>query len=417
MSTFGAAWHLESCNLSKTWTSAADLRDQLERLWNEGKLLHELLGESSIFPYRFRLRTPTARQLNESFEEVRDWVADIRQLPEQYRQIWRMVNLRIRGRNPVLDEVWIDNLADALELIGRQRDAQRFLQLSELCLARFPELRPWWLSQPLLALQQDRHWPALLSVLNWFQANPTSGLYRRQLCIPGVHSKFIEQRRGLLAALLDLVLDDAVADTSVRGTANFDRRYGLREKPPRIRLRLLDPALGSGLLTDLEAPLAEISQLRLPLRQVFITENEVNFLAFPAWPASAVLFGKGYALNILAELPWLRDLPLYYWGDLDTQGFSILNRLRAQLPNVRSLLMDRATLLAHHELWGEEEKEKRSLKPLYHLLSDEQELYDDLRFDRIASPTHPDLPRHALRLEQEHLAFDWLQRALNEIAP
>lgn len=163
MSTFGAAWHLESCNLSKTWTSAADLRDQLERLWNEGKLLHELLGESSIFPYRFRLRTPTARQLNESFEEVRDWVADIRQLPEQYRQIWRMVNLRIRGRNPVLDEVWIDNLADALELIGRQRDAQRFLQLSELCLARFPELRPWWLSQPLLALQQDRHWPALLS--------------------------------------------------------------------------------------------------------------------------------------------------------------------------------------------------------------------------------------------------------------
>jgi len=415
MSASGSAWHLESYNLSKTWISATDLRDQLERLWNEGMLLREVLGESSIFPYRFRLRTPTSRQLNESFEDVRQWAAGIRQLPEQYRTVWREVNLRLRGRNPVLDEVWVDSLADALELLGRQKDAQRFLQLSELCLARFPELRSWWLSQPLLALQQDRHWPAILSVLSWFQANPTSGLYRRQLCIPGVHSKFIEQRRGLLAPLLDLVLGDAVADPSVRGTANFDRRYGLREKPQRIRLRLLDPALGKGLLTDMEAPLDEISQLRLPLRQVFITENEVNFLAFPARPASAVLFGKGYALNVLAELPWLQDMPLYYWGDLDTQGFSILNRLRAQLPNVRALLMDRATLLAHHELWGEEEQDKRSLKPLNHLLPDEQELYDDLRFDRIASPTHPDLPRHALRLEQEHLAFDWLQRALNEL--
>lgn len=40
---------------------------------------------------------------------------------------------------------------------------------------------------------------------------------------------------------------------------------------------------------------------------------------------------------------------VHYWGDLDTHGSAILDRLRAWLPQTRSFLMDRETLLDHRE--------------------------------------------------------------------
>lgn len=224
--------------------------------------------------------------------------------------------------------------------------------------------------------------------------------------IPGVDSKFIEQRRGLLGELLDIVLADAVNDREARGARGFSRRYGLRDKPVRARLRLLDPALDISGLSDFEAPVEQLAALRLPLRRVFVTENETNFLAFPEQAGSAVLFGQGYALDLLAEISWLHDRPLYYWGDLDTHGFAILDRLRAHLPGARSLLMDRDTLLEHRALWGTEPADKRCLLPLARLSDKEALLYDDLRHDRVVDGVT------CVRLEQEHVRFSWLEARL-----
>ena len=38
--------------------------------------------------------------------------------------------------------------------------------------------------------------------------------------------------------------------------------------------------------------------------------------------------------------------PIFYWGDLDAQGFQILSNLRALFPHVTSLMMDQETFAA-----------------------------------------------------------------------
>ena len=81
--------------------------------------------------------------------------------------------------------------------------------------------------------------------------------------------------------------------------------------------------------------------------RVFITENEINGLAFPDVPGSLVIFGLGYGLDRLSEVSWLHRREVHYWGDIDTYGFHILDRLRALFPAARSFLMDRETLLEH----------------------------------------------------------------------
>lgn len=121
-------------------------------------------------------------------------------------------------------------------------------------------------------------------------------------------------------------------DAQARGARAFSRRYGLRDKPLRIRLRILDPRLAISGLSDLEMPVEQLAALHLEHRQVFVTENETNALAFPAQAGSILLFGQGYALDRLGDIPWLHRCPLHYWGDIDTHGFAILDRLRAHFP-------------------------------------------------------------------------------------
>jgi hypothetical protein len=147
------------------------------------------------------------------------------------------------------------------------------------------------------------------------------------------------------------------------------------------------------------------ARLDLPARRVFITENEANFLAFPAVEDAIVIFGTGYGWDALAEARWLARCTSYYWGDIDTHGFAILDQLRGRLGQVSSFLMDRATLMAHEVHWGEEPAPVT--RDLSRLTPGELALYDDLRDNRI---------RRNLRLEQERVGFGWLMDALARIA-
>ena len=124
----------------------------------------------------------------------------------------------------------------------------------------------------------------------------------------------------------------------------FERRYGLRYDQPLIRLRILDPALAIHGLTDLTLTLSEFKQFDIPAKTVFIAENKVTVLAFPDYPEAIVIFGLGYAVNLLANAQCLHDRYLYYWGDLDADGLAILARLRQYYPQVTSMLMNAQTL-------------------------------------------------------------------------
>ncbi|CAN7243598.1 DUF2220 family protein [Arthrobacter sp. LjRoot78] len=94
----------------------------------------------------------------------------------------------------------------------------------------------------------------------------------------------------------------------------------------------------------------------------------------------------------LAHIPWIRDHGVVYWGDLDSHGFGILNRLRAQNIAVVTVLMDVATLEAFKDLWGHEPKPAVGF--MQHLLPEELAVVEQLAV------------RGNVRLEQERI--DWM---------
>jgi len=342
--------------------------------------------------------------MGEQFGAVQDWARQLH-AGSGYTLRTRDVNHRQLGRQQVPAAACFATADDALRLIGRLTDARRFDQLSTLSLAAFPELRTWIGTHTLTLLAHSDGWERILAILQWFRANPRPGLYPRQLDIAGVDTKFIEARKALLAELLDLVLPMASVQQDAAGARQFEQRYGLLGKPLMLRFRLLDPALYIGGLHDLTVPLAQFIALAPPARRIYVTENEINMLAFPPLADAMVMFGGGYAIDRLRDIGWLRDRELIYWGDIDTHGFAILDRLRAYMPHTRSIMMDAATLHAHRALWGMEPADKRYGGSLTRLDAPEQALFDSLR---------DDVHGEYVRLEQERIGYGWVMEVLDQ---
>lgn len=443
-----------------SWTTPDDIRSQIQRLWDQGRLLSGAVREAAeiasraggglqpfeatpvelaltsdqeekgsggtfsdrgvgqgpgsrseralCFPVELRFRRPSPRELSDRFDAVRTWIRGLEEGAKETRGLgynitWEETNTRLLGRNRVPRDIVVSTREDALELIGKASEARRFEALARATLEAFPELADWLARKPLTALDHAEAWDLILGVLSWARVNPHSGFYLRQVDVPGVDTRFIEARKALFTELLDIVLAPDAFDIAMTGIRNFEARYGFASKPPLIRLRILDERYAIAGLTDLTVRADEFSRLDLGVERVFIAENEINGLAFPEVANSLVIFGLGYAVDLLSSATWLETREIHYWGDIDTHGFAMLDRLRARYLHAHGLLMDRETLLAHQRLWTEEGAPH--VAPLDRLTPDEHDLYDDLRRDRLG---------RRVRLEQERVAFgrvvDCLQR-------
>lgn len=385
------------------WTAPADLRAQVQKWWDKGELLASAAGDGPTFPRRLVCKTPASGELVSRFDEVRQWSAALVAMPH-LRIVMREFRHPVLGRNALPAEAWVDTLDDALAIVARKRDAARYVDLFDRVRLQQPALAAWMHREPLRSLALEQDWPSLLAVIAWLQAHPRPGIYLRQVDIPGIHGKFIETRRGVLGELLDLALPRSAVDEGSKGSAGFAARYGFRDKPPRVRFRMLDPALrllGAAGEQDMTLDADSFARLTPAASRVFMTENEINYLAFPAMRDSMIVFGAGYGFEMLADAGWLARRQLIYWGDIDTHGYAILDQLRARLPHVTSLLMDMPTLLAFRDQWSTESKPIS--RDLPRLDQGEADVYDALRDMTLG---------RNLRLEQEMIGYGWLERRL-----
>ena len=394
--------------MTRLWTDPADIAAQVHGVWAKGRILAANVSGTQLFPLALRLRRPDPKDLGERFDAVRQWIRALEDSARERRGFgyeieWVEINHRQLGRNRIPAGVIVPNEDDALQMIGKRRDAAHFAEILVSTRVSFPELTAWLARKPFVALDNAGDWQRILGVLAWFRDHPRSGLYLRQLDIANVDTKFIERRKPLLSELLDIVLERP-ARSEPAAAQTFEERYGLLGKPPLVRFRVLDAKLAISGLIDLSIPAAQFAALTVPARRIFITENEVNGLAFPELSDSIVVFGLGYGIELLGRARWMTECELIYWGDIDTHGLAMLDRLRASFPACRSLLMDRDTLLAHRLLWVREASPIHG--PLTRLNHDERALFDDLVHDRLGTQ---------VRLEQERIAFGRVKQALQAL--
>lgn len=363
------------------------------------------------------LRGPSARDLSEEFGAVQDWAAALAVAAGgaaggvsggpggparsvRFRLEGRTVGGRLVGSNAVPVGAWFDTADQVWSLLRVKPDVDAFVSLLEATRSRNAVLGSWARAHPLKVLAHRSEWPRVLETAMWLHARLGTTAYLRQIDVPGVDTKFIEAHQTLLAELLDHLAPDA-ADQSHSAARHFARRYGFRDKPSLIRLRSLDGRPLFGAMTDAVVRVTELAEWELDCDRLLVVENEITFLALPALPRVVAIFGAGFDVLRLGRVPWLADRHITYWGDIDTHGFVILDRLRGMLPHVESVLMDLPTLTLHQSQWVREPKPSREV--LGRLTAEESQVYAALTADALGP---------AVRLEQERINYALVQAVL-----
>ena len=321
-----------------------EIRQKAERKYLD--FLRATVTGEPFFPLAIRFRKARA---GDEYLVLRDWVGDLLAGSKQERGFGYTVELEERtlrryGRQSLPACITIDSETDYLRLIGKMAEFEQWQTAVSHTLAQFPELRDWLAQYPQRVLPHLAIWHDLLTVCAYFVAQPRPNLYLRELPLP-VHTKFVEENQAILRHLLDELLPAKAIHTE---ESHFERRFGLRYDEAQIRLRLLDEGLVGELgwpTADISITLSDCAGLNgLNDRTIFIVENKMTFLTLPPVTNGLAIWGKGFQVSLLRELTWLANCDIWYWGDLDAQGFAILSQLRGYWPQTRSFLMDGATL-------------------------------------------------------------------------
>ncbi len=375
------------------WTTPADIVAKVRRRWDDGSLLRGYVNGGAFDPIDVPIRGPKPSQIGDDLAAAREWIAALdagRLEDRRYGLQWQSIGGRQIGRNQLPIRAVVSSIEQAWALLGVSAAVRRFDELLAL-VHRQPQVRQWVVNHPLRALELASDMPRLIAAYEWLDGHRQSHRYLREISAPGVDTKFAERHRAVLAEIL-----------GVPATASgFLAGLGLRSKPGLVRLR---PAPSLGLphpLSELAARPEDLARLEIDARVAVIVENEISYLSVDVPQHGVVIWGKGFDVDRLGRLRWLANAEVHYWGDIDTYGFSILDRLRAWLPRTRSVLMDRETLLAHRDRWVVEDRPATST--LTRLTSDEHDLYVELVEDGLGE---------RVRLEQERIDWHWVQQRI-----
>ena len=302
---------------------------------------------------------------------------------------YQKVKTRKHGEQDIPVSISFLTEQDFLKYIGKEQDTAGFRKDVERILSAFPELFEWVCRFPNKVLDNYRVWDDVLKVCIYFKGNPKPQLYIRELPIQ-VDTKFIERNKGIIKELLDIIIAKSVNPDETR----FETRFNLRYDEPVVRFRVLDKAMSQMLFSgidDLSVPINQFQEVEIPVEVVYIVENKMNMLTFPPIQKSIVVWGHGFGVDLLKDVTWLKSKKIFYWGDLDAQGFQILSEIKTHFPQVESFLMDRETFdLFYESGFGTETNVEKNL----FLTPEEEKMFDFLKEGNY-------------RLEQEKIPFEY----------
>ena len=245
----------------------------------------------------------------------------------------------------------------------------------------------------------DLDFDLLVRAALWFGEHDATGLTPRQVPLEGFHAKWLDSagRRRLISLLCGK--DD----------------LGLSERPARVDFAYLDPTyLAAGNRRYDSHVVGDAFALPYNPRIAVIVENKDTYLRFPQIEGGICIFGGGSAGSAHVRLlPWIGHVgKLYYWGDMDADGFGILNDYREGGIKVTSILMDMQSYNRYERFGtsfavGPQQLADRSACALEHLTAAERELYDLL--------ISPDCPT-ARRVEQERIPLEHALAAIGKHA-
>jgi hypothetical protein len=196
-----------------------------------------------------------------------------------------------------------------------------------------------------LVFEHKNDWLAIQAVIDALLSSDPSGKYIRSLSVPA-HTKFIQQKRSVLLSVLKTLDPNRYsADHNDLSIA-----LGLKRKPFLFSMRFLDSLLSDRYMSGVNhfaVASEDLQRVNWKINKIILVENETNLYLLPNLPDTLAIFSSGKALHLLKDIGMFHEAQPYYWGDLDEEGFVMLNDIRGYYPSIQSILMDEDTVRLH----------------------------------------------------------------------
>ena len=314
-----------------------------------------------------------------------------------YTLEFQLVKTKFLASQNLPISIYFDTEKDFLKFLSKEKEVELFKSDVEKIANAFPELKDWIIKNALRIITNQTEWDNILKVCQYFKQNPKPNLYIRELPI-NVHTKFIERNKSVIRELLDVLLPEHIN----KEYKEFEKRFHLKFIEPLVRFKILDKEISrqffSG-LDDIAIPVSQFEVLILPIKRVLVVENKTTLyttLTLPKMDSTIAIFGSGYSVYNLKNANWFSNAKLFYWGDIDVQGFEILSQFRSYFPHAQSLLMDRITF---EEFFEQDKGTLTNISAKLNLTEEEEQLYNILR-------------KNNWRLEQEKIPLYWVKEKL-----
>lgn len=260
----------------------------------------------------------------------------------------KIVNTRKFGEQSFPEKVIFESDLDLIGFLGKKSQYDRLLSLVRKSRHIVPEIEPWLVrpSSSTRILENATQWDGLLEVCRYFLTRNDFELYPRLFPL-SVHSKFLEENRGLLADILSLILPE---DRKNMLATTFEERFFIKTVNSKISFRVPDKAMRASLgipFSELEVPTKELSDLIQGYNgtiQFLIIENKTSYLTFPDVVNTMIIFGSGFLVGALGNYRFLEKGRVFYWGDIDAHGLEILSLVREQALHTETFLMSEEIL-------------------------------------------------------------------------
>ena len=238
----------------------------------------------------------------------------------------------------------------------------------------------------------------LVKLIPQLQKGMGEECYLRALPIIFVDTKFIEKNLRIIESITAALIDSAAKEVGLMSWLDC------REKPKDWLL--VKPLCEETRKSLGGAPLLRLSsdtlhKFELPASNILVIENEQSCLALNNVPNTIAVSGGGKNVAWM-KAKWLTLKKVGYWGDIDSEGFSILSDARSKLSSITPLMMDELTVETFAERMVPE-PDSVSKDPIA-LTDKELALFKSLRADHYVDR----------RLEQERLPMEYVAQNIEE---
>ena len=375
------------------------LYKKLKRHYDMGDVFRAFMLEEKLFPVTIKLKRLQQKDIQNSFLQIRNEIKKLQKEP--FEITFGEFEFKTIGRQNIPTEIKVNTLYDYLMMIDKKREYDEFVELYEKIVLKFANLKELFVKKPFVVLEYKDVWDRLLSVVDYLVLNREPKIYTREITLEMIDTKFIQKYQKIIDVCLSYILETK----PLNSLANFafEKRYNLKYPLPQIRFRILDRSLYIQNLSDITLCVDEFESLYMKCKNVFIVENKITTLSFLDIKDSIVIFGSGYGVSVLKNIKCLNDKNIYYWGDMDLDGYAILSQLRGYFPHTKSLMMDMVTFKRFENVAVKYTNQKGS-KDLQNLIQSERDVYNVLSSN---------LYDENIRIEQEKIPYSYVRGVLS----